>query len=148
MRIHALKATTSMSPISTTLGVYACRILVPGMSEIYPVDDLEWENNSVANHLREAVLYLPDLDDDECADLLETLNESGLADERLVAALIGLAPGRRYVLERPARRRAENPAGPGHRRRRSDRGRLRMGAPFRADQRRTAAASIVASNAC
>jgi ribosomal protein S12 methylthiotransferase accessory factor len=75
------------------LGVYACRILVPGMSEIYPVDDLEWENNSVANNLREAVLYLPDLDDDECADLLETLNESGLADERLVAALIGLAPG-------------------------------------------------------
>ncbi|MDP1898588.1 MAG: YcaO-like family protein, partial [Sulfurimicrobium sp.] len=27
------------------LGVYACRILVPGMSEIYPIDDLEWENN-------------------------------------------------------------------------------------------------------
>jgi ribosomal protein S12 methylthiotransferase accessory factor len=75
------------------LGVYACRILVPGMSEIYPVDDLEWENNSVANNIREAILYLPDLDDDECADLLETLNESGLADERLVAALIGLAPG-------------------------------------------------------
>jgi ribosomal protein S12 methylthiotransferase accessory factor len=75
------------------LGVYACRILVPGMSEIYPVDDLEWENNSVANNIREAILYLPELDDDECADLLETLNESGLADERLVAALIGLAPG-------------------------------------------------------
>jgi ribosomal protein S12 methylthiotransferase accessory factor len=31
------------------LGVYACRILVPGMSEIYPIDDLEWENNSVGN---------------------------------------------------------------------------------------------------
>lgn len=75
------------------LGVYACRILVPGMSEIYPVDELEWENNSVANGLREAILNLPDLDDDACDDLLDSLNESGLADERPVAALIGLAPG-------------------------------------------------------
>jgi ribosomal protein S12 methylthiotransferase accessory factor len=76
----------------THLGVYACRIIVPGMSEIYPVDDLEHENNSLGNSIREAILYLPELDDDECADLLDTLNESGLADERPVAALIGLAP--------------------------------------------------------
>jgi ribosomal protein S12 methylthiotransferase accessory factor len=45
-------ATTSTSPTSTHLGVYACRILVPGMSEIYPIDDLEWENNSVGNAIR------------------------------------------------------------------------------------------------
>lgn len=76
----------------THLGVYACRIIVPGMSEIYPVDDLEYENNSVGNSIREAILYLPDLDDEECADLLDTLNESGLADQRPVSALIGIAP--------------------------------------------------------
>jgi ribosomal protein S12 methylthiotransferase accessory factor len=75
------------------LGVYACRIIVPGMSEIYPVDELEWENNSIANDIREAILNLSDLDHDECSDLLETLNESGLTDDRLIAALIGLAPG-------------------------------------------------------
>ena len=74
------------------LGVYACRIVVPGMSEIYPVDDLEWENNSVGNDIRAAILHLPQLDDDACAGLLATLNERGLADERPVAALIGLAP--------------------------------------------------------
>ena len=73
------------------LGVYACRIIVPGMSEIYPIDDLEYENSSVANPIREAILYLPELDDDECEDLLDTLNESGLADDRPVAALIGIA---------------------------------------------------------
>lgn len=73
------------------LGVYACRILVPGMSEIYPVDDLDFENNSIANPMREAILNLTDLDDEECADLLATLNESSLADQRPVAALIGLA---------------------------------------------------------
>jgi len=76
----------------THLGVYACRILVPGMSEIYPVDELEWENNSVANDLREAILRLPQLDDDECAQLLDALNERGIADQRPVAGLIGLAP--------------------------------------------------------
>ena len=75
----------------THLGVYACQIIVPGMSEIYPVDDLEFENNSFGNDIREAILYLPELDDDECEDLLATLNESGLADQRPVAALIGLA---------------------------------------------------------
>jgi ribosomal protein S12 methylthiotransferase accessory factor len=73
------------------LGVYACRILVPGMSEIYPVDDLEWENNSVGNDLREAILHLPELDEEECAELLEALGERGVDDQRPVAALIGLA---------------------------------------------------------
>ena len=75
----------------THLGVYACRVLIPGMSEIYPVDDLEFENNSVGNSIREAILNLPDLDDQECAELLDTLNESALADQRPVAAVIGLA---------------------------------------------------------
>jgi ribosomal protein S12 methylthiotransferase accessory factor len=69
----------------THLGVYACRILVPGMSEIYPVDDLEFENNSFANEIREAIL-----NDDECADLLDTLNESAMADTRPIANMIGL----------------------------------------------------------
>ena len=76
----------------THLGVYACRIIVPGMSEIYPIDDLEYENNSFGNAIREAILYLPELDEEECEDLLDTLNDSGLADQRPVAALIGLAP--------------------------------------------------------
>jgi ribosomal protein S12 methylthiotransferase accessory factor len=73
------------------LGVYACRILVPGMSEIYPLDDLEWENNSIGNAIREAILHLPKLDEAECADLLDTLHELDLQDQRPVAALIGLA---------------------------------------------------------
>ncbi|MCF8152046.1 MAG: YcaO-like family protein [Sulfuritalea sp.] len=73
------------------LGVYACRILVPGMSEIYPLDELEWENNSVGNIVREAILHLPELDDTESVALLETLNELDLPDQRPVATLIGLA---------------------------------------------------------
>ncbi len=74
------------------LGVYACRILVPGMSDIYPVDDLVWANNSVGNALREPILRLPQLSDDECADLLESIDALDLDDMRPVAPLIGLAP--------------------------------------------------------
>ena len=74
------------------LGMYACRILVPGMSEIYPIDDLEFENNSLGNEIREPVLNLPELDDEACEALLDTLNDSGIDDQRPVAAVIGLAP--------------------------------------------------------
>ena len=74
------------------LGVYACRILVPGMSEIYPIDDLEWENNSSGAAIRPAILNLAELDEEQCGQLLDTLNELNLADERPVTALIGLAP--------------------------------------------------------
>ena len=73
------------------LGVYACRILVPSMSEIYPIDDLEWNNNSIGNQLNPSLLNLPNLDDEELADLLDTLDELGLDDQRPVPALIGLA---------------------------------------------------------
>lgn len=89
-RIHAEQRDVYIADF-THLGVYACRILVPGMSEIYPVDDLEWENNSVANDIRPAILRLPELSDEACAELLASLNERGLADQRPVAELIGLA---------------------------------------------------------
>ncbi len=76
----------------THLGVYACRILVPGVSEIYPVEELEFENNSVGNLIRPALARLPDLTDDECAELLDLMTDLELADDRLVTVLIGLAP--------------------------------------------------------
>ncbi len=74
------------------LGMYACRILVPGLSEIYPVDDLEWENNSNGAVVRPAILNLAELDDEQAGELLDILNQLNIADERPVAALIGLAP--------------------------------------------------------
>jgi ribosomal protein S12 methylthiotransferase accessory factor len=74
------------------LGVYACRIIVPEMSEIYQAEDLEWDNNSTGNDLREAILHLPELDEEECVELFDALDEMGLDDHQPVAALIGLAP--------------------------------------------------------
>jgi len=73
------------------LGVYSCRILVPGMSEIYPVEDLEWENNSVGNDIRPAMVRLPDLSDDECRELLVDLQTLNLGDDRPLWEILGLA---------------------------------------------------------
>jgi ribosomal protein S12 methylthiotransferase accessory factor len=89
-RIHALGHDVYIADFDRC-GVYACRILVPGMSEIYPIDELAWENNSVGNTLRDRILQLTELDDDACADLLDDLNEAGIDDQRLVRAMIGLA---------------------------------------------------------
>jgi ribosomal protein S12 methylthiotransferase accessory factor len=75
----------------THLGVYACRIFVPGMSEIYPVEELEWENNSVGNLVRPSLLHLQDLPENESAKLLEILLDLELADELPITTLIGLA---------------------------------------------------------
>jgi ribosomal protein S12 methylthiotransferase accessory factor len=74
----------------THLDVYACRIFVPGMSEIYPVEELEWENNSVGNLVRPGLLRVQDLTENESAELLETLLDLELADELPVTTLIGL----------------------------------------------------------
>ncbi|MEB4592189.1 30S ribosomal protein S12 methylthiotransferase accessory factor YcaO [Candidatus Thiothrix sp. Deng01] len=74
------------------LGVYACRIIVPEMSEIYQTDDLEWDNNSAGNAVREAILQLPELDDEECAELFDAIEDMGLDEHQPITALIGLAP--------------------------------------------------------
>jgi ribosomal protein S12 methylthiotransferase accessory factor len=74
----------------THLGVYACRIFVPGMSEIYPVEELEWANNTVGNLVRPYVLRLQDLTKKESAELLKTLLELDIADDLPVTMLIGL----------------------------------------------------------
>ena len=73
------------------LGVYSCRILVPGMSEIYPLDELDFDNNSVGNDLRPSILQLQELNDEQCAELLEALDDLDLDEQKPVAALIGLA---------------------------------------------------------
>ena len=74
----------------THLGVYACRIIVPGMSEIYPVEELQWENNSVGNLIRPYAIKLQSLSHTESAALLSTLLDLDLADELPVTTLIGL----------------------------------------------------------
>jgi len=77
------------------LGVYACRILIPGMSDIYPVEDLLWNNNNEGAYFREAILSLQNLNDEEMQDILENLEEGEHSDMIKVAEFIGVVPDAR-----------------------------------------------------
>ena len=72
------------------LGATACRILVPGYSEVYPVEDLIWDNTNVALHFREDILNLHRLDDDQLQALVERLEESELDNYTDIITLIGV----------------------------------------------------------
>ncbi len=74
------------------LGVYACRILVPGVSEIYQPEDLIWDNNNAGVPLREALLSLASLSRQERQALAETLENAGHDDMLPMAILLGIAP--------------------------------------------------------
>ena len=72
------------------LGATACRILVPDYSEIYPVDDLIWDNTNKALFFRADILNLHRLDDAQLKALAERLVESELDDYTDITTLIGI----------------------------------------------------------
>ncbi|MBB1416815.1 OsmC domain/YcaO domain-containing protein [Pseudoalteromonas sp. SG44-1] len=68
----------------------ACRILVPDYSEVYPVEDLIWDNTNKALKYREDILNLHSLDEDQLADLVERLEDSQLDNYIDIITLIGV----------------------------------------------------------
>lgn len=72
------------------LGATACRILVPGYSEIYPIEDLIWDNTNKALAFRADILNLHRLDDAALEALLERLEDSELDDYTDIITLIGV----------------------------------------------------------
>ena len=74
------------------LGVYGCRIHVPGMSEIYMPEDLAWDNNNSGYEVRSLILGAHELSQDELMELHERLEEKGFDDMLLVSHAIGVIP--------------------------------------------------------
>ena len=72
------------------LGATACRILVPGYSEVYPVEDLIWDNTNKALLFRNDILNLHQLDDEALEALLDRLENNELDDYSDIATLIGI----------------------------------------------------------
>jgi ribosomal protein S12 methylthiotransferase accessory factor len=72
------------------LGAVACRILVPGYSEVYPVEDLIWDNTNKALLFRADILNLHRLDDASLEALLERLDNSELDEYSDIGTLIGI----------------------------------------------------------
>ena len=73
-----------------SLGATACRILVPGYSEVYPLEDLIWDNTNKALLFRADILNLHRLDDASLAALLDRIEDSELDDYTDIGTLIGI----------------------------------------------------------
>ncbi|MES2719515.1 MAG: OsmC domain/YcaO domain-containing protein [Pseudomonadota bacterium] len=72
------------------IGAKACRILVPGYSEIYPVEDLVWDNTNKALLFRADILNLHSLNDKALKALVKRLKNSELDDYTDISTLIGI----------------------------------------------------------
>ena len=72
------------------LGAIACRILVPGYSEVYPIEDLVWDNTNKALLFRADILNLHILSDKNLSALLRRLEDNDLDEYSDIATLIGI----------------------------------------------------------
>jgi ribosomal protein S12 methylthiotransferase accessory factor len=72
------------------IGAKACRILVPGYSEIYPVEDLIWDNTNKALQFRADILNLHSLSKVGLRSLAQGLENSELDDYTDITTLIGI----------------------------------------------------------
>ncbi|TNE50167.1 MAG: OsmC domain/YcaO domain-containing protein [Deltaproteobacteria bacterium] len=73
------------------LGAKACRILVPGYSEIYETQDLIWDNHNKGIPFRSDILNIHTLDDEALNALLENLEDSEQDNYMPIGDLIGVA---------------------------------------------------------
>ena len=76
------------------LGVYVYRTIVPGMSEIYPVDDLVYNNTNLGIDFQDALVSLPDTDETEetYESYLQELENEEFDNDTNVCALLGVLP--------------------------------------------------------
>ncbi|AXO88741.1 OsmC domain/YcaO domain-containing protein [Pseudomonas parafulva] len=72
------------------LGATACRILVPGYSEIYPVEDLIWDNTNRALGVRADILNLHSLDNRALKLLFKRLDQLEVDEYTTITTLIGV----------------------------------------------------------
>ena len=72
------------------VGGRRCRIIVPGMSDIYLPDDLIWSNKNTGASLRPQLLTLNQMSVDELISFANTLTELGLSDLQPISDAIGV----------------------------------------------------------
>lgn len=80
------------------LGVPCCRVVVPGMSEIYPVEKLIKDNNNAGMSLRMSIFKLAELDRSQLLMLSNNIELLELDDKSEVARIIGIQPAPKEVL--------------------------------------------------
>jgi len=73
-------------------GMHVCRFVIPGMSEIYPVDDLMWNNKNEGVFFRDDILNLKKLDSIQRNNLLHKIEKANLNSNQYVDEFIGTIP--------------------------------------------------------
>ncbi|QOY54749.1 YcaO-like family protein [Candidatus Sulfurimonas marisnigri] len=58
------------------LGFYSCQMIIPGMSEVYPIEDLVYNNKNRGKLLRDMVLNFAEYDAEDILDEIEQLEDT------------------------------------------------------------------------
>ena len=58
------------------LGFYSCQIIIPGFSEVYPMEDLIYNNKNSGKLIRHMVLNMNENDAEDILDAIESLDDS------------------------------------------------------------------------
>ncbi|MCK9472862.1 YcaO-like family protein [Sulfurimonas sp.] len=68
------------------LDFYSCQILIPGISEVYPMEDLLYNNKNSAKAIRDMVLNFNDYNPEDILDEVESLDNS-LSMEKYIGVI-------------------------------------------------------------
>lgn len=60
----------------TYLGFYSCQMLIPSISEVYPIDDLVYNNKNSGKFIRDMILNFQSYDPQEILEAIQPLEES------------------------------------------------------------------------
>lgn len=76
------------------LGIPVYRVIVPGMSEVYPLDDLVYNNTNAFIDFQQSLLALPNSNEsrETYSSYFHELEDSGCEDEAPVAQALGIMP--------------------------------------------------------
>ncbi len=58
------------------LGFYSCQMIIPGVSEVYPIEDLTYNNRNSGKWIRNMVLHFEEYDPQEILDTIDSLDDS------------------------------------------------------------------------
>ena len=68
------------------LGFYSCQMLVPSVSEVYPIDDMVYNNRNSGKFIREMVLNFTEFDPEDILESIHSLDES-LSVEKYIGVI-------------------------------------------------------------
>lgn len=58
------------------LGFYSCQMIVPGVSEVYPIEDMSLNNKNNGKRIRDLILNFEEYDGDDILDAIESLEDT------------------------------------------------------------------------